>query len=391
MCVFTLQLSIFCKSQELLFIAEINNKKISISKSSENKFELSVDNIIRDTIQVLPNYSIYNYCSDKYFFKIPNGYKNEIYLLKTDSINFLSKIFSTDINYIGYVNKRLIGLERKEPFYEPSEVDFADDQESGGMKNDAELVTKVIAYDIDNNKKEVIIDIESHDNLVNEYEDIVDLIISPSKILLVLGVYETGEYLISNYLIYDLSEKQLSKYSFDQKYELTDFDKKFKVPQISNRQNLLYTNQFIFTYNYLFSHDFSMVQSIVPRTTKLPYYNNDGLNILSVTDSLKFKWGKKRYDKAIQYDIEPNIEKVLYKIYNGFELLDEELKSLTKKQLILAKKMIYAKSNSYFNDKLDQAFFNSFEFYNSQFKTRIEKVKLNQIDILNKQKINKLL
>lgn len=78
----------------------------------------------------------------------------------------------------------------------------------------------------------------------------------------------------------------------------------------------------------------------------------------------------------ITYKFSLRLERSFYRIYKNQELLKEDIKQCSKYELNLSKNMLFAKYNYKFTDVFYQAYFNMFEFYNTEEKkkTRLAKV-----------------
>lgn len=84
-------------------------------------------------------------------------------------------------------------------------------------------------------------------------------------------------------------------------------------------------------------------------------------------------------DVIIRYKFSMPLERTLFRIYNNEEVLSDDLKKLSKHQLEIAKNMVFAKHNYRFQSKFYQAYFNYYEFYNSEEKMQSRITDVNRL------------
>lgn len=115
--------------------------------------------------------------------------------------------------------------------------------------------------------------------------------------------------------------------------------------------------------------------------------------VLSSLDEYENKWSNTAKIVKIVAVPSPEFENLMYEVYNGIELQEQEIKNLTLNQLNLLKNMAYAKYNLKFNDNYLTAYFNLYYFYLNQRSSRKLEVDnfLTEIDKKNIALIKSLL
>lgn len=97
-------------------------------------------------------------------------------------------------------------------------------------------------------------------------------------------------------------------------------------------------------------------------------YENDSINsynFVSHLDQPKYKGGKTLTKVIIPYKLSYPLEILMYKVYHGREVEKQTVQKLGLYELLILKNMVFAKHNYAFDKPFYQAFFNLFDFYNS--------------------------
>jgi hypothetical protein len=98
-------------------------------------------------------------------------------------------------------------------------------------------------------------------------------------------------------------------------------------------------------------------------TGYLVFTEMDGQNGTSTIDNV-----------IINYSAKPELEKVMYTLYNNFGISKKILENLDKFDLNLLQNMIYAKHNKAFSDEYLNAYFNLYSFYRYKKDSRLDNV-----------------
>lgn len=154
---------------------------------------------------------------------------------------------------------------------------------------------------------------------------------------------------------------------------------------------------------FILDKDFQVVGRMLPKHYTTYGYNYEkgklkSLILGSNTDSLKSKYDGLQH-VTFNYIPDYIFEKALYAIYHNQELsqalYDSEFRQLDYYQLSILKNMVFAKHNYAFDSEFYQAFFNLFEFYDSEEKrksrTKDINKKLTYSDSQNLEKIRQAL
>ena len=378
----------YCQNiNDLIFKTKLKSTVVSVYKipKTVQKYTVYFDTILIDTVNVLPNYTMYNYNTNQYVFQTynPSTSKYDIYQLTLDN-SPLKKILTSDNEYYAVIESELIGLEQNIKKYNDEIPDLEESFESGGMKTNEERITKLITYNMETKEGAILINIDSLNLDIKPYEDIIDIIVSDDKILIELGLFETGEYLNTNYLIYDLNTHHIKFRNYKGIQNIHKSDIAFNIIRLRASKHKIYCKDYIFTNNYLLDKDFNVLTPILKKSNNLFYFcNNNKLNTTSNTDSTKNKWSKNRIKGEFKFDVNPALENVFYKLYFNIEISEDTLSQLSLNEIIMLKNFIYAKHNSSFKDITLQKLYNTFEFYDDAYKYRVSEIELNNIDKTN--------
>ena len=258
------------------------------------------------------------------------------------------------------------------------------------------LKTKLVSFDLVTEQEAVVFDI--NDFLKDFYGEIFRLYFSPlaNSILIVIGDTEDGAiYYDFHYFIYKADKESVSKITFS---DLSKDEIKYGInygdlyPDYATGQHLISTEGSILDENFQ-----RIDKSLKKNRDVVRGYNYQEDSILSINLSSQLDAkGKEGYQKAIiSFAPSYKLEKILYAIYHNQELSRYALEQLNRQQLQLAKNMVFARHNYQFDSPYYQAFFNLFDFYNteamrkSRAKTMDGKMTIN--DVQNSRLINQVL
>lgn len=113
--------------------------------------------------------------------------------------------------------------------------------------------------------------------------------------------------------------------------------------------------------------------------------NISQLVVLSSLDEPENKWSSNTKLVKVVAIPSPDFEYLMYKVYIGQELKEQEIKKMTLNELNLLENMAYAKHNIKFDDNYLMAYFNLYYFYFNKRKSRVSIVDddLTEIDKKN--------
>lgn len=141
---------------------------------------------------------------------------------------------------------------------------------------------------------------------------------------------------------------------------------------------------------YIIDASANLITPAVKKHQFSPNYNYQDGKVVSVMAHTVLDNGKKVF---VPYKFTLRLERSFYRIYNGQEILKEDLKQFGEYELSILKNFIFAKHNYDFDTEFYQAYFNLFEFYNDE-KKRGSRTKnmnglLTEADTKNLEVINK--
>jgi hypothetical protein len=195
---------------------------------------------------------------------------------------------------------------------------------------------------------------------------------------------EGGPSFDTYYKILDLKTKEFTNFDFirDKGFKEIAFD--YVIPDVTGNYFLCHyheTDRFantIISKGFIFDKNFEYVGDCLPNNIKghIKGFNfKDGYiysyNIGTYNDNSFHD-----YERIITYRMNFTTEQSLYDIYNDIPLTKSRLDSCDYYELEKLQKMVYAKHNYKFEDEYYQAFFNLYDFYNSNDmkKFRLENV-----------------
>lgn len=285
--------------------------------------------------------------------------------------------------------------------------EFEHDGKDGGMLYYEQMAMKSILLDQKGNSK-ILFDIEKDGWPVSSDHDIGDLICfsDGDKIAVETAIEESGGRWKHQYFLIDIENRKLI--NFDKLNEYTEGSNKYITDEFFD-----VTGKYLFvpaeetmhgetlrSKVLLFDHDFNYLQECLPRKMRIMGYNYEqdtavSVNLHSKLDVRESRWDDHLVKAIIAYPLTVHIEKTLYAIYHNQQLSRYDLEQLNRQQLQLAKNMIFARHNYQFDSPYYQAFFNLFNFYNTEemrkTRTRTMEGKMSINDVQNSRLINQVI
>lgn len=117
--------------------------------------------------------------------------------------------------------------------------------------------------------------------------------------------------------------------------------------------------------DYIFNENFEIVTPALKKSRYGFDYNYNGNVRTSFMIGSQLDNGKTRF---LAYKILLPLERSFYKIFNNETVLPADLEKLNKEDLSILKNFVFAKHNYGFTSEFYQAYFNLFDFYNSNEK-----------------------
>lgn len=354
---------------------------------NKKKKRLYLDNKLIDSTGVKPYY-MYIYKGDLlgYFFDLKNYYSIKINLLAKslsmksyplrDSIiiyeNLNGELYGADEIYHSDVEKKKYndGLISEGEYLEKSEHPY-------GRKiyklNPYTLEKEKLLFDLDSALSDNKLDLKYH-----EVDQLFNL--GKTNKLLISTTYCLGGCESYNYFIYDkktgilkhdnkLIQNEPNNEYYNVRFELTDISEDYFIGEYYDRyvKNEDHKGWFIFNSNL------DIVTRILPHSYYNRGYNFSRNKVISCNMKSNLDDNK---EVIIVYKFSLPLERSFYRIYKNEELIKDDISQCDKYELNLLKNMLFAKYNYKFIDIFYQAYFNMFEFYNSEDKktTRLTKV-----------------
>ncbi|MEQ8415313.1 MAG: YARHG domain-containing protein [Imperialibacter sp.] len=381
----------FTRVDSLVFQKEFDN---SHQISAYQKNPLSKVQLVYDDSLILEAPSIdfdllqVNSNNDYFFFV---GRDNSAILV--NRLNLLSARIDTilaisDADLIGIIDDRLIGIQRADE----DRIDIRSNATgvSGGVKGQNQLRRKVVSYDLQNFKKEIILELDAA--ILKYSEDIFSVFIFPGtkKLLIQTGVYESGDYALEQRLVFDIDSKSVNSVGLPS-FVTESGDPKYRwgearnVVSYDSQMRALFTDRFIINQDYVIE-GFCLTKSSY---RLMEYFTVDEMPYVpSVIDE---KNGNKQVRGIVPFNETIELETALFKVYSDSILLQRDLEKLSESDLGILKNLVFAKHNYRFQSLYYQAIFNLFEFYNSELKRKRRTIDVNALlSDIDKKNLNTL-
>jgi len=391
---------IFKENRKTSYIFAVDTSTIILKRIKKYKGDkiLYVNNRVIDTVvnefrSYLPD--LYN--NRLLFFEYKEN-KDNLYFFDLVTYSFKHQITLPNNDYKGLVNGKLYAAEKirksDSPIIKmPGEV-------SGGIKSENELIKRILSYDTVHRKETEIIDIDKY--TIDKFEDIENFTLSPNskKILLQLGIYESGDYTNRRYLVYRFSENNMKTMEYKQLLNPLYSDPSINLYGIfydlnSNFYDNSYSDYYDPQKTIVLNDRFEFIDTVLSRSTNNIGFIFKNNKIKGFYFNSFIYENNKRKDVIIPSIMNYKFEKLLSNIYYEIKIKKEDLEEYNTDELLLLKNMIYAKHNYQFEDDYYQAYFNLYRFYNTQEKrnSRLKDVSklLTPIDKENLKLINKTL
>ncbi len=383
----------------------IDNSKLMIAtadiKSIGNvKYIVTVDSTNTDTIDfAYTPVSMFDKRDDEIFLvkRLENDKPFLCELYKVSLLSGEKKLLTkSKINFSGRIKDTFYGTKTLDydTITEQLNEYLPEGSEAGISLNS--MKTKLVGFDSKTKEEKTVFAIRDF------YEDylgeIYQLYFSPlnGNILIVIGDTEEGAfYYNSHYFLYNAIKDSVSKITLT---DLSEDEIEYGInygdiyPDFSTGQHLLSTK------GILLNSDFQKIGRTLKRsqgTVKGYNYIEDSVISMNLSSRLDTSLGtsRDRYQRVIvDFSFYYALEKTLYAVYHNQALTYSDLESLSKQQLQLAKNMIFARHNYQFESPYYQAFFNLFDFYNTEEmrKSRAQTMegKLSRNDVQNSRLIN---
>ena len=331
-------------------------------------------------VDTIPEFIVPNPSDFRFRFDEPAIYFNDsANAVRFDLKNYTQEVILDELPenswFWGRMNDDFVCLEAN-----GGEVDRSNEvQHDGGTLYYEDMMMKGFLLDLQGNTKRLF-DIEQDGWPISEYHDVGRLIYpnDGDKIVVEASIYESGGRSDGMFFLVDINNGSVSK--LDKLNEFTEGGNKYLTQEFFD-----VTGNYLFVpaKNYgfsvdnpyskvlLFDNNFNYLQECLPRKMQIVGYNYESdtavsINLRSTLDIKKSRWDDHLVEAIIAYSLTVDIEKVLYAIYRNQELSSYDIESLDQEQLQLAKNMVFARHNYQFSSSYYQAFFNLFDFYNTE-------------------------
>ena len=185
-----------------------------------------------------------------------------------------------------------------------------------------------------------------------------------------------GECLSCEYYLVDLSSNNIQKLDLNKKEPLNDelYDVRFQAnDEVSIELEVSWAQKPENNGVFIYDSTFNEISRALDHAERITGHNYRRGKYISDNVDTSLDDGR---EVIISHKYSLQLARSFYRIYADSILISEDLKKCTKHELDLLKNMVFAKHNYQFQTDFYQAYFNYYEFYNSEEKrkTRVKDV-----------------